>query len=258
MNILDDIVAYKQQLLKDGYYDEKFKTLPHVDVHQKPTLQQRLRQSHCIEVIAEIKSKSPTVNDIPHRSLEEQVKAYTEGGAAAISILTDEHYFHGSFERLATLSPLTPCPVLCKDFIIDERQIDVAKRAGASIILLIVYLLTDTQLKSLYDYATMLGLEVIVEVHSIEELARAHRLQPNLIGVNNRDLQRFVTNVAHTNEILSHAKRGIHYISESGIQHQSHVEKIQPSGIRGVLVGEALMKSESPRELIQSLKIQRG
>ena len=95
-------------------------------------------------------------------------------------------------------------------------------------------------------------------MHIIEELARAHRLQPNLIGVNNRDLQRFVTNVAHTNEILSHAKQGVYYISESGIQHQSHVEKIQPSGIRGVLVGEALMKSESPRELIQSLKIQRG
>lgn len=258
MNLLDDIVLYKKQLLNEGYYENKLNTLPRVDIQHKNTLQHRLDHSRQIEVIAEIKSKSPTVNDIPKRCLEDQVKAYTDGGAAAISILTDEAYFQGSFERLAALSPKTTCPILCKDFIIDRRQIDVAKKAGASVILLIVYILDDTQLKALYDYATALGLEVLVEVHSKAELARAHRIHPKLIGVNNRDLRRFVTNVEHTNDILKTSRSDIHYISESGIQHHSHIEMIQHSGIHGVLVGEALMKSDTPKDLINALRLPRG
>lgn len=107
------------------------------------------------------------------------MKNYELYGANAISILTDEKCFGGSFERLNNLSSKTHLPILCKDFIIDKIQIDVAKRAGASIILLIVNILTDEQLKDLYAYATKLDLEVLVEVHDRYELERAHQLSPH-------------------------------------------------------------------------------
>ncbi|NHM78330.1 indole-3-glycerol phosphate synthase TrpC [Staphylococcus chromogenes] len=257
MNILDEIVLYKKRLLNEGYYEQKRQTLPTVDVSYKSKLIDQLRESDCIEVIAEIKSKSPTVSNIPERNLEEQILAYQKGGAAAISILTDEHYFNGSFERLVDLTKKTTLPVLCKDFIIDERQIDVAKQAGASIILLIVHILTDEALQRLYDYARQLNLEVLVEVHSTEELKRAHQLQPNLIGVNNRDLERFITDVTHTNTILESKREDIFYISESGIKTTRDIEQLVPSGIHGVLIGESLMKASDPVLLLQSFKYQR-
>ncbi|UEX90412.1 indole-3-glycerol phosphate synthase TrpC [Staphylococcus ratti] len=257
MSILDEIVTYKKMLLETGYYEAKLKTLPHVDVHHKSTLVERLEQSRHVEVIAEIKSQSPTVRDIPERPLEHQIQAYCEGGAAAISILTDEQFFNGTFERLADLTQQTDLPVLCKDFMIDERQIDVAKRAGASIILLIVHILSDAQLKRLYRYAQQLNLEVLVEVHNERELERAQRLCPKIIGVNNRDLQHFVTKVEHTNKILKNKSNDIYYISESGIKTSTDVEKIVPSGIHGVLVGETLMKAEYPATLLQTFKRKR-
>ena len=257
MTILDEIVQYKQRLLDEGYYEAKRQSLPTVDVQHKRTLIEQLAESDCIEVIAEIKSKSPTVSDIPQRNLNHQIKAYEQGGAAAISILTDEYYFNGSFERLVDFTQRTTLPVLCKDFIIDERQIDVAKQAGASIVLLIVNLLTDKTLRRLYDYAKQLNLEVLIEVHSKDELARVHRLHPKLIGINNRDLERFVTEVTHTNIILETKKEDVFYISESGIHTTSDIERLVPSGIHGVLIGEALMKARDPISLLQSFKYQR-
>ena len=149
----------------------------------------------------------------------------------------------------------TSLPVLCKDFIIDPIQIDVAKRAGASMILLIVNILSDEQLESLYKYATQQGLDVLVEVHDQEELARAHQLQPELIGVNNRDLRTFITDVEHTNQILRDKQSGFLYISESGIHSREDVEQIIPSGIEGLLIGEALMKCEDLSQFLPSLKL---
>lgn len=149
----------------------------------------------------------------------------------------------------------TSLPVLCKDFIIDPIQIDVAKRAGASMILLIVNILSDEQLESLYKYATQQGLDVLVEVHDQEELARAHQLQPELIGVNNRDLRTFITDVEHTNQILRDKQSGFLYISESGIHSREDVERIMPSGIEGLLIGEALMKCEDLSQFLPSLKL---
>lgn len=130
MTILDDIVEYKKQLLAEGYYEELLVKLEEVDISYKSTIAEQFENDRTIGVIAEIKSKSPTVSDIPERNLEEQLRLYTTGGASAISILTDEHYFGGSYERMATLTKQTNVPVLCKDFMIDERQIDVAKKQG--------------------------------------------------------------------------------------------------------------------------------
>ncbi|ARJ50592.1 indole-3-glycerol phosphate synthase TrpC [Staphylococcus lutrae] len=257
MTILDDIVVYKKKLLVEGYYDRLLDTLDGIDVSHKPTLAAQFERDETIGVIAEIKSKSPTVSDIPQRDLCTQLQCYTAGGASAISILTDEQYFGGSYERLATLTQHTDVPILCKDFMIDERQIDVAKKAGASIILLIVNILTDEALSRLYHYAIACGLEVLVEVHDKEELARAHRIQPQLIGINNRDLKVFKTDIRHTGEILTKRQPGVHYISESGIKTVADMETLVRTGISGVLIGETLMKADDPKAQLQAFKLKK-
>lgn len=255
MTILDEIVDYKRNLIKEGYYEEKLKTLNEVDITHKSSFKSQLDESNQLAVIAEIKSKSPTLDQLPNRDLAQQVKDYEANGANAVSILTDEHYFGGSYERLQDLTLQTTLPVLCKDFVVDKIQIDVAKKAGASITLLIVNVLTDQQMKDLYQYATSLNLEVLVEVHDKEELERAYKLKPQIIGVNNRDLKRFVTDVLHTNEILENKKEGYYYISESGIRDEQDVANMVESGIDGLLIGESLMKCEDLSQFLPGLKL---
>ena len=255
MTILDEIMDYKRNLIKEGYYEEKLKTLNEVDITHKSSFKSQLDESNQLAVIAEIKSKSPTLDQLPNRDLAQQVKDYEANGANAVSILTDEHYFGGSYERLQDLTLQTTLPVLCKDFVVDKIQIDVAKKAGASIILLIVNVLTDQQMKDLYQYATSLNLEVLVEVHDKEELERAYKLKPQIIGVNNRDLKRFVTDVLHTNEILENKKEGYYYISESGIRDEQDVANVVESGIDGLLIGESLIKCEDLSQFLPGLKL---
>ncbi|HCT6732246.1 TPA: indole-3-glycerol phosphate synthase TrpC [Staphylococcus aureus] len=257
MTILEEIVEYKQSLLQNGYYQDKLSTLKSVNIQNKKSFINTIEQKPKLVIIAEIKSKSPTVNDLPERDLSQQISDYEQYGANAVSILTDEKYFGGSFERLQELTTKTTLPVLCKDFIIDPLQIDVAKQAGASMILLIVNILSDKQLRELYEYATSQSLEVLVEVHDREELDRAYKINPKLIGVNNRDLKRFVTKVEHTNIILENKQPNHYYISESGIHDTSDVRKILHSGIDGLLIGEALMRCDNLSEFLPQLKMQK-
>lgn len=258
MTILDEIVEYKRELLANGYYDKKLQELKEVDVSSKPTFKESMDNSDELVVISEIKSKSPSLPELPAKDLEQQVRDYEANGANAVSILTDEKYFGGSYERLQSLTTQTNLPVLCKDFVVDPIQIDVAKKAGASIILLIVNVLTDEQLRELYDYAQSLNLEALVEVHDKAELTRAYKLDPEIIGVNNRDLKRFVTDVQHTNEILKERKDGYYYISESGIHTVEDVESVVDSKIDGLLIGESLMKSDNLSAFLPSLKLKKG
>jgi indole-3-glycerol phosphate synthase len=258
MTILDEIVEYKRELLANGYYDKKLQEIKEVDVSSKPTFKESMDNSDELVVISEIKSKSPSLPELPAKDLEQQVRDYEANGANAVSILTDEKYFGGSYERLQSLTTQTNLPVLCKDFVVDPIQIDVAKKAGASIILLIVNVLTDEQLRELYDYAQSLNLEALVEVHDKAELTRAYKLDPEIIGVNNRDLKRFVTDVQHTNEILKERKDGYYYISESGIHTVEDVESVVDSKIDGLLIGESLMKSDNLSAFLPSLKLKKA
>lgn len=255
MTILDEIVAYKKVLLKNHYYEEKIKKLEKVNINNKKTFAEHVSADSQLNIIAELKAKSPTVVDIPTKNMEEQALLYEKYGASAISILTDEKYFDGSYERLQSLSTKTNLPVLCKDFVIDEKQIDLAKHVGASIILLIVNILTEETLKKLYDYAVERQLEVLVEVHDKAELEIAHRIGARLIGVNNRDLKTFITDVTHTNEILSEIKENVIYISESGIKTVEDIENIIDSGIDGALIGESLMKHPDLKTFLPQLKV---
>lgn len=255
MSVLDDIVAYKRGLLDSGYYDEKLHTLDAVDVSAKTPLLHQLKTDPNLTVIAELKAKSPTVKDIPKRDMLTQLQHYERYGAGCVSILTDEHYFGGSFERLHALTQQTCLPVLCKDFIIDPKQLTLAKKVGASVVLLIVHILDDNLLKDLYQTATQMGLEVLVEVHTKDELDRAHALGATIIGINNRDLTSFTTDIHATKQLLTQKLLGRHYISESGIHTLDDVKNVQMAGVDGILVGEALMKSDDLSVFLPKLRL---
>lgn len=243
MNILDKIIATKREEIKQ-YKNSGQSVTAFPD---KPKLADRLRRKN--GVISEIKRASPSKGDIRIEvDIVGQAKKYEQAGAAAISVLTDESYFKGSIDDLRKVAQAVSIPVLCKDFMISEIQIDRAKRAGASIILLIVAALETEELERLYKYATALGLEVLVEVHDERELTSALALDAQLIGVNNRDLKTFGVSLERTAELAKRfpfgGKRLL--ISESGLHSKEDAAFVYGCGASGILVGEALMRSDDP------------
>lgn len=242
MNILDEIIAAKREEIKKYSSAER---ISGDEFPRKSLLAERLRQGP--GVIAEIKRASPSKGDIRlDVDVAEQAGIYEQAGAAAISVLTDESYFKGSIEDLRKVARLVSVPVLCKDFIVDEIQIDRARGAGASIILLIVAALGQAELERLFSYAQAEGLEVLVEVHDRTELQVAVKLGAELIGVNNRNLKTFEVSLQQTAEIAEHfpADSNSLLISESGIFTESDAAFAFGKGAAGILVGEALMRSE--------------
>ncbi len=185
--------------------------------------------------------------------VEEQARKYESAGAAAISVLTDEQYFKGSIEDLRKVARTVSVPVLCKDFMVSEIQLQRAQAAGATIILLIVAALTDEELERLFRYAEKLGLEVFVEVHDAPELEKAVALGAQLIGVNNRNLKTFDVSLERTAELAARFPfdSSAVLISESGMNSTKDAHYAYERGAKGVLVGEALMRSEDPETWIR-------
>lgn len=242
MNILDKIIETKREEIKNYLPVEQ---VDGSEFPEKFRLAERLRQGP--GVVAEIKRASPSKGDIRlDVDVEVQAKQYEQAGAAAISVLTDKSYFKGSIEDLRKVAQLVSVPVLCKDFIVDEIQIDRAKAAGATIILLIVAALRQEELERLFSYAQVQELEVLVEVHDPAELQVAVDLGAELIGVNNRNLKTFEVSLQQTAEIAEHfpADSDSLLISESGIFTESDAAFAFGKGAAGILVGEALMRSK--------------
>ena len=173
--------------------------------------------------------------------------------------MTDETYFHGSFNDLRAVAKAVDVPVLCKDFMIDRVQIDVAYEAGASIILLIVAALDDETLHDLYAYARSLDLNVLVEVHTPDEMTRALALRADVIGVNNRNLKTFTVDLDETVRVIegAHPTYDTVFISESGIRTAEDVARLQSSGIEAILVGETLMRASSVEATIEALRLEK-
>ncbi|AFS70039.1 indole-3-glycerol phosphate synthase TrpC [Exiguobacterium antarcticum] len=250
MNILDRIIDTKrlevQQLKLEG--------LPLVE---RPSLTPTIHQSlggTDLSVIAEIKRASPSKGDISlNVDPVAQAKRYAASGATVISVLTDATYFKGSMQDLAAVAQAVDVPVLCKDFMIDRIQIDVAKAHGARLILLIVAALDDETLHDLYDYAYANGLEVLVEVHDATELERAERLQAKIIGINNRNLKKFEVNLETSLQLLKTKSENVRYISESGIKTIEEAKMLHAAGADGILIGETLMRADDPAEFIQTV-----
>ncbi|HSI66111.1 MAG TPA: indole-3-glycerol phosphate synthase TrpC [Planococcus sp. (in: firmicutes)] len=247
MTILDDIIETKRLEIK-SYSDVKPEMLAYPE---KTKLIDHLKSKK--GVISEIKRASPSKGDIRTEvNVLEQAKKYERAGAAAISVLTDETYFKGSIEDLKLVAGAVSIPVLCKDFMVSEIQIDRAKAAGASIILLIVAALDKQELKRLFAYAESLELEVLVEVHDLKELETALQLDAQLIGVNNRNLKTFEVSLDRTAQLAKSfprdGKRVL--ISESGMNTKEDAAFAFSCGASGILVGEALMRSEDPEAWI--------
>lgn len=254
MTILDKIIAQKKTELPG------LKATPPQftgALKVRPSLYETLINAKTLQVISEMKRASPSKGDIAI-DIEpvEQASRYEQAGAACISVLTEQAFFKGSFADLHAVAQAVNIPVLCKDFMIDSVQIDYAKAAGASVILLIVAALTDEELSSLYAYATAQNLEVLVEVHDTEELARALKIDAKIIGVNNRNLKTFELDLAHTEEIAKSVNHPeIAFISESGIWNADDAARVASYGAMGVLVGESLMRSGEVEAALQSLQV---
>ncbi|ETT86327.1 indole-3-glycerol phosphate synthase TrpC [Viridibacillus sp. FSL R5-0477] len=258
MTILDRILKEKEnevlKLLQNP--PEKIKGST-----KRPSLFDALYQKKRLQIIAEMKRASPSKGLINEGANPvEQARIYEQAGAACISVLTDTPFFKGSFEDLKEVSNAVGIPLLCKDFIIHEVQIDQAKASGASVILLIVAALQLERLQTLYEYAIKSKLEILVEVHNTDELQQALKLDARLIGVNNRDLKTFDVDLARTAEIADifpfHEKRVL--ISESGMQSSQDAEIIAKHGASAILVGETLMRSGEVAQTIETFKVEKG
>jgi indole-3-glycerol phosphate synthase len=218
------------------------------------------REDGRLAVIAEIKRRSPSAGDIrPGASAAEQARRYRAAGADALSVLTDEKYFGGCLDdlRAAGAEAGPSLPRLRKDFMVHPIQVLEARDAGASAILLIVRALSDEEMRILHGAAQAAGLDALFEIHDEADLERAVRHDARLIGVNNRDLAVFRTDLALSERLIPLLPPGMTAVGESGIFNGADAARLRAAGAHAVLVGEALMKSEDPGALIRELRGER-
>jgi indole-3-glycerol phosphate synthase len=207
------------------------------------SLRAALENGEGVRVIAEIKRKSPSKGEIRREFDPVAIaRAYGEAGAAGISVLTDEQYFGGSLGVLEAVRAVTSIPLLRKDFVVDAYQIDEARVAGADAVLLIVAALTAAEIAAFAKRAASLGLEALVEVHDEAEMDVALASGAALIGINNRDLRTFHTDLGVTERLAPRAAGRACVVAESGIFALADVERLARTGARGYLVGESLMR----------------
>jgi len=202
-----------------------------------------LREGSEVRLLAEIKRRSPSAGAIREGADPVEVaEAYLAGGAAALSVLTDGEFFGGSLEALEAVHAAVDLPLLRKDFILDPVQIWEARAAGADAVLLIVRILDDSRLRELQEAARRLGMDVLVEVHDAAELRRALAVGATLVGVNNRDLDTFTTDLGLSLRLAPEVPEGVTLVAESGIRTPADVRRLGEAGVDAVLVGEALMR----------------
>ena len=205
-------------------------------------------------LIAEHKRRSPSAGVIRDgSSVTEIVQAYERGGAAAISVLTEEAHFGGSLEDLYEARRATQLPILRKDFSVDPYQLYEAKVAGADAVLLVVGSLRKHELERLYGDAQALDLDAIVEVHNEEELECALELDVDVIGINNRNLEDFTVDIQTTVDLLAAIPTGKTVVSESGIRSRQEIEELERVGVDAVLIGETLMRAMDCEAAVREL-----
>ena len=254
--ILDTIIAHKQKELAAEQAQAPLTQLETEVMHLPPTRDFRdaIAGSGTVKLIAEIKKKSPSKGiireDFDPISIAE---TYVQNGAAAVSVLTDKHFFAGELAYLRAIRDIVDVPLLRKDFTIDPYHIYQARVAGADAILLIVAALTEAQLRTFMDVADSLSLACLVEVHTPEELAIALDVDAQIIGINNRDLRTFHTDIATTFRLREVIPADKVVVSESGIYSREDVMKLQEANVQAMLVGESLMRSPDIGKQVQLL-----
>jgi indole-3-glycerol phosphate synthase len=209
-----------------------------------------------LSIIAEHKRRSPSAGPIGRGAgVAEVAAAYERGGAAAMSILTEERNFGGGLADIEAARAACPgLPIIRKDFVVDVYQLREAVAAGADAVLLIVAALDQPRLVSLHSEAGALGLDVVVEVHDRDELDRALDLSPAIVGVNNRDLRDFSVDVGRTLELAPEIPASTVVVSESGLDSAEQLGRLRAAGIHAVLIGETLMRAADPAAVLRDLR----
>jgi indole-3-glycerol phosphate synthase len=250
MNILDKIIIDKRRevILKKSIIP--ISQLENSVLFDKKTisLSNNLRNS-ATGIIAEHKRRSPSKPNINNSfTVEEVVKGYEQAGVCGISILTDGKYFGGSLDDLLLARATVNIPLLRKEFIVDEYQILEAKAYGADLILLIAAVLTRHEIKHLSEFAKALDLEVLLEVHNLEELQKSIMPSMDMIGVNNRNLKTFEVSLDFSKQLANEIPNEFVKVSESGISTIEAIQELKPFGYKGFLIGENFMKTENAGE----------
>ena len=253
--MLDKIIAQKREEVEQR---KKVATITYLQqriARQEPALDlaPALKGDH-IRLIAEVKQASPSRGMLsPNFNPIELAQTYAEGGAAAISVLTEANYFMGSIEHLAAIKEVVGLPLLRKDFIFDFYQIYESRAYGADALLLIVAILSQEQLKELVSLSHSLGLRCLVEVHNEGEVERAVLSEAEIIGINNRDLNTLSIDINMTRRLRPLIPQERIVISESGIRSKRDIEKLRKWGVDAVLVGEALVTAGDVRAKMKEL-----
>lgn len=248
MNILEKIVAHKQKKIAERKELYPVKLLEKSIYFNTPavSMKQYLRREDKSGVIAEFKRRSPSKGDInPTATVEQVTIGYMQAGASGLSVLTDEHFFGGKNADLTEARKFNFCPILRKDFTIDEYQVVEAKSIGADVILLIAEILNKDQLRKLATLARKLGMEVLMEIHSAEQLEKYNEYV-DLIGVNNRNLEDFSVSIQTSIQLFDELPTEAVKVSESGISDPNAIVELRRIGYEGFLIGEYFMASASP------------
>ena len=249
MSILDTIVAHKKKIVQEAKALNPTKRLEQsIFFDSKPiSMKSYLQREDRVGIIAEIKRSSPSAKIINDKiDVEKLSIAYMQSGASALSVLTDTKYFGGTNKDLEIARKFNYCPILRKDFIIDEYQVVEAKSIGADCILLIAACLSPQQCKELAVFAKRLNLEVLLEVSNKEEIDSHTNSYIDIIGVNNRDLNNFTTDISKSMQLLEYLPKELLKISESGIAEASQMQELKSVGYDGFLIGGFFMQHEEP------------
>lgn len=249
-NILEKIVAHKRKEVAILKNEIPIKELELSTQFSRKcfALKESLKDQTKTGIIAEFKRCSPSKGVInEHTSVEEVTRKYTEYGAAGLSVLTDGHFFKGENEDLLKARLMNEIPILRKEFIIDEYQVIEAKSIGADVILLIAECLTKEEIIRLAKLANELGMEVLLEMHSREQLDKIIP-EISLVGINNRDLKTFNVDIDRSIELSEKLPTGMMKIAESGINDPVTIKKMKLAGFDGFLMGEYFMKQQDPGE----------
>jgi indole-3-glycerol phosphate synthase len=253
--MLDKIIAQKREEVEQRKKEATITYLQQRIARQKPALDLTLAlKGDHIRLIAEVKQASPSRGVLsPNFNPIELAQTYAEGGAAAISVLTEANYFMGSIEHLAAIKEMVAIPLLRKDFIFDLYQVYESRAYGADALLLIAFILSQEQLKELILLSHSLGLKCLVEVHNKGEVERAILSEAEIIGINNRDLNTFSIDINMTQRLRPLIPQDRIVVSESGIKNKRDIEKLRKWGVDAVLVGEALVTADDIRAKMQEL-----
>ncbi|MCM8767962.1 MAG: indole-3-glycerol phosphate synthase TrpC [Candidatus Omnitrophica bacterium] len=259
MNILSEIIKIKKNIV-----EEKKKKLPLKKILESIEKTKNLSIYESLKnhfgLIAELKRGSPSLGLINNNLDFKKISIiYQKCGVSGISVLTCEPYFLGSIEDLKTVKEVVTLPILMKDFIIDEYQIYEGKYYGADFVLLIVRILEDQKIKKFIKICEKISIEVLIEIFNIEDLKRIFKIVENwenkILGINNRDLKTLKTDINNTLNLIKHIPIDkIIVISESGIKEKEEILLLKNLGVKGVLVGESILKSKNIEQKIKELK----